>query len=225
MPPFIFPYSSGWCCNLWFQKQKQGGLRSSRPPSLLYMGGQVRIYLCLTPRRLCLYPCFFLYGHYQDHTPGKEKALLSNVTGILLASVSLLVTWFACLVKGKHHWITPCSEKYWAEAWTVKPGRTGRGIWLLLLAVGLANRELSRQAVFCLDVGIRKNWSLLWASEAWGKHGLRSLHLDCDLYSQDLILKPSEVCVMSPKGIFFPKSRTVFSCLYFIVSDSIMIII
>lgn len=190
------------------------------------MGGQVRIYLCLTPRSVCLYPLFFLYGHYhKDYTPGKEKARLSNATGILLASVSLLVAWFACLVKGQHHWITPCSEKYWVEAWTVKPGRTGQGIGLLLSAVGLANRELPRQAVFRLDVGIRKNWSLLWASEAWGKHGLRSLHPDCDLYSQDLILKPSEACVVSPKRIFFPKSRTVFSCLYFIVSDSIMIII
>lgn len=49
---------------------------------------------------------FFLYGHYQDHTPGKEKALLSNATGILLASVSLLISWFACLVKGLHHSIT-----------------------------------------------------------------------------------------------------------------------
>lgn len=95
-------------------------------------------------------------------------------------SPGLPVLWRGCITRS-----SLCSEKHWAEAWTVKPGRTGRGIWLLLSAVRLANRELSRQAVFHVGVRIGKNWSLLWTSEAWGKHGLRSLHLDCDC-----ILKP-----------------------------------
>lgn len=158
------------------------------------MWGQVRIlaYLCWTPQSLCLYPFFFFMAITKTTLQVKRKHCLATPQasfwplspfwspGLLSCEGDASLDHLCAITRSPL-----CSEKYWAEAWTVKLGRTGWGIWLLLSAVRLANRKLSRQTVFHLGVRISKNWSLLWTSEAWGKHGLRSLHLDCDL-----ILKP-----------------------------------